>query len=91
MKRENIEKVKNAIVQAEKIEYVLDRINNNHDRTDRKWDWEPANLNRDYVRQLKLTADEEKSMNVLKDAMTIILKNAAERTLADINDEIERM
>ena len=94
MKRENLEKAQNAIAQAKKIEYVLDRINNSDlDYSDRKWDWVPANLNSDYVRQilLNLTSDEDKCLKELKGAMTIILKNAAERTLADINNEIAAM
>lgn len=94
MKRENLERAQNAIEQAKKIEYVLDRINNsNPDYIDRKWDWEPAYINSDYVKQilLNLTTDEEKCLNELKGAMTIILKNAAERTLADINNEIAAM
>lgn len=94
MKRENLEKAQNLIQHAKKIEYVLDRINKpNPDYTDRKWDWEPAYLNPDYLKQilLNLTDDEEKCLNELKGAMTIILKNAAERTLADINNEIAAM
>ena len=94
MKRENLEKAQNAITQAKKIEYVLDRINNSDpDYIDRKWDWVPAYLNFDYVKQilLNLTTNEEKCLNELKGAMTIILKNAAERTLADINNEIAAM
>lgn len=94
MKRENLERAQNAIAQAKKIEYLLSRINNsNPDYSNRKWDWEPAYLNPDYIKQvlLNLTTDEEKCLNELKGAMTIILKNAAERTLADINNEIAAM
>lgn len=92
MKRENLEKAQNAIEQARKIEYVLDRINNpNPDFDTTDWDWEPKNVNRDYVRQilLNLTDHEEKCLKELKGAMTQILKKSAERTLADINAEIE--
>lgn len=94
MKRENLEKVQNLIEQAKKIEHVLSRINNsNPDYTGIKWDWVPAYLNMDYVKPilLNLTSDEEKCLSELKGAMTIILKNAAERTLADINNEIAAM
>lgn len=94
MKRENLGKVLNLIEEAKKIEYVLDRINNsNPDFIDRKWDWVPSYINSDYVKPilLNLTDDEEKCLNELKGAMTIILKNAAERTLSDINNEIEVM
>lgn len=94
MKRENLEKAQNLIEEAKKIEYVLDRINNsNPDFIDRKWDWVPSYINSDYVRPilLNLTSDEEKCLNELKGAMTVILKNSAERTLADINNEIAAM
>ncbi len=94
MKRENLEKAQNLIEQAKKIEYVLDRINNpNSDYIDKDWNWEPAYVNRDYVKQimLNLTHDEEKCLNELKGAMTQILKKAAERVLADINNEIAAM
>lgn len=94
MKRENLEKAKNAIEQAQKIEYVLDRINHpDPDYSDKDWDWIPKNVNYDCVRQilLNLTGHEEICLKELKGAMTIILKQAAERTLKDINAEIAGM
>lgn len=94
MKRENLEKAQNAIEQAQKIEYVLGRINNpDPDYSDKDWDWIPKNINYDYVRQilLNLTDHEEICLKELKGAMTIILKQAAERTLKDINAEIAGM
>lgn len=94
MKRENLKIAQNAIEQAQKIEYVLDRINNpDSNVVGGRFDWSPDHINRDYIRQimLNLTEDEEVCLNELKGAMTTILRKAAERTLANINAEIEGM
>lgn len=94
MKKENLERAQKTIEQTRMVEYVLERINNsNPDCLERKFDWEPAYINTSYVQLIlrNLTDDEEKCLSELKGAMTIILKKAAERTLAELNNEITEM
>lgn len=91
MKRENLEKAQNAIEEARKIEYVLGRIDNINEYDE--WGWEPKSLNPSYMKSilLNLTEDEKAALRSLEYAMTTIIKEAALRTLANINAAIESM
>lgn len=73
---------------AKRVREVLEKF---HDEIGEGFDWQPAYINSDFVKQvlLNLTSDEETCLKELKGAMTAIIKKAAERTLADINAEIE--
>ena len=61
MKRENLEKAKNAIEQAQHIEYVIGCINNDPTCVIRGWDWVPRDVNSTYVERILLNlTDHEK-------------------------------
>lgn len=87
MKKENLEKAQKAVNEVYQLEYFLQGLKEN------KFDLEINGLSFSQKRSVlqHLTESEHELIKVLKEAIFVVLRQATERTLANLEAEIKEM
>lgn len=87
MKKENLEKAQKAVNEVYQLEYFLQGLKEN------KFDLEINGLGFTQKHSVlrHLTESEHELIKVLKEAIFVVFRQAAERTLANIEAEIKEM